>query len=268
MKIYISVDIEGISSIAHWDETEASPGGSAYSAFAEQMTQEANAAIIGALEAGASEVLVQDAHNTARNIIPSLLEKEAKLMRGWPGSIFSMVDFVEGFDGVAYIGYHSPGGSNSSPLAHTMTTKALEVKINGIRASEFSINCLSAARRGAASIFLSGDEGICNEAAAFAPGLIAVATKTGKGNSIVGIHPQKAIDLIQSGMKEAVESLKAEKIKPIAMPSAFEVEIMYKDHDRAYYNSSYPGAKLVDERTINFKAVDCLDVMAFFHFVL
>jgi D-amino peptidase len=52
MKVYISVDIEGVAGITHWDEAEkAHPD---YPEFREQMTREAVAAIEGAQAAGAN----------------------------------------------------------------------------------------------------------------------------------------------------------------------------------------------------------------------
>ena len=71
-KIFISADIEGTSGIAHWNETERTIPHD-YDYFAGQMTREVAAACEGAREAGAEEVLVKDAHDSARNLIPAEL---------------------------------------------------------------------------------------------------------------------------------------------------------------------------------------------------
>ena len=75
MKIYISADIEGVTGVTHWDETDLGKGES--SLFREQMTAEVVAACEGALQAGATEIWVKDAHDSARNIIASRLPHEA-----------------------------------------------------------------------------------------------------------------------------------------------------------------------------------------------
>ena len=89
MKIYISADIEGVTGVTHWDETDLTKG--EYNQFREQMTAEVVAACEGALEAGATEIWVKDAHDSARNIIAAKLPQAAKLIRGWSGHPFIMV---------------------------------------------------------------------------------------------------------------------------------------------------------------------------------
>ena len=82
LKVYISVDMEGITDVIHWNETNP---GDDYNYYRMLMTKEANAAIEGAMNAGATEIVVRDAHSSARNIIPDLLNKKAKLIREWSG---------------------------------------------------------------------------------------------------------------------------------------------------------------------------------------
>ena len=89
MKVYISADIEGVTGTSHWDEADKKS--SDFSEFQEQMTAEVIAACEGALQAGATEMLVKDAHDTARNIIASKLPQEVSLIRGWSGHPFKMV---------------------------------------------------------------------------------------------------------------------------------------------------------------------------------
>ena len=98
MKAYLSVDIEGVAGIAHWDE--ASKREADYAEFQDQMTSEAVAACEGALEAGATEVWIKDAHGTGRNIRQEALPVEAVLIRGWSNHPLGMVQELDaGFDG-------------------------------------------------------------------------------------------------------------------------------------------------------------------------
>jgi hypothetical protein len=93
MKVYITADIEGVTGATHWDETDKKNPD--YGEFQEQMTAEVVAACEGALNAGATEIWVRDAHWTGRNIIPSKLPREAKLVRGWSGHPFSMMQGLD-----------------------------------------------------------------------------------------------------------------------------------------------------------------------------
>src|SRR5512142_1232397 len=106
MKVYISADIEGITGTTHWDETEKKHAD--YAEFREQMTAEVVAACEGALAAGASEIWVKDAHDSARNIIAGRLPREARLLRGWSGHPYLMMDQLDKtFQACLMIGYHS-----------------------------------------------------------------------------------------------------------------------------------------------------------------
>src|SRR5512136_2420739 len=129
MKIYISADIEGVTGVTHWDETDL--GKAESSLFREQMTAEVAAACEGALQAGATEIWVKDAHDSARNIIAAKLPQEVRLSRGWSSHPFAMVqELDETFQAVMMIGYHSRAAGGTSPLAHTMTGSFAHILLN------------------------------------------------------------------------------------------------------------------------------------------
>jgi D-amino peptidase len=109
MKVFISADIEGVTGITHWDEADRLKP--EYSEFREQMTAEVSAACEGALQAGFTEIWVKDAHASARNLIAAKLPRETRLIRGWSGHPFSMVQELDAsFDAMLMIGYHSRVG--------------------------------------------------------------------------------------------------------------------------------------------------------------
>ena len=131
MRVYISADIEGVTNVTDWTETERIDGKD-YEWAREQMTREVSAACLGALEAGADEIVVKDSHDSALNLIPDKLPRGVKLIRGWAASTDSMMALVDrGFDLAFMVGYHSEGYSNKNPLAHTMThARLMATKIN------------------------------------------------------------------------------------------------------------------------------------------
>jgi D-amino peptidase len=90
LKVFISVDMEGIAGVVTPEETSRS--GMDYGYFRRIMTEETNAAIEGALAAGASTVVVRDSHGSARNILPGLLNRNALLLRDWSGGHLSMME--------------------------------------------------------------------------------------------------------------------------------------------------------------------------------
>ena len=134
-KVFISVDMEGVAGVVHWEEV--SRNGKDYDYFRELMTDETNAAIEASLEMGAEEILVRDSHGSARNIIPTLLHEKAMLLRDWSGEYKSMMEGIdETFDAVIFIGYHAKAGTPDSPLAHTMNGNVKDISINGISMPE------------------------------------------------------------------------------------------------------------------------------------
>lgn len=265
MKVYISVDIEGVAGITHWDEAEIGKPG--YEAFREQMTAEATAACEGALAAGASEVVVKDAHWTGRNILPERLPEPVRLIRGWSGHpLFMVQDLDASFDALAMVGYHSAAGDGGNPLAHTMSGEESKILVNGELMSEFAFHSYAAAELGVPSVFLSGDQNLCDTATASNPAIHTVATKSGAGASTTSIHPALAARNIREGMEAALGD-EAARAAP-ALAGAFELELWYKKNEDAYKASFYPGARLDAPHCVCFHTDSFFEIMRMLQFVL
>ncbi len=257
MKVFISADIEGVAGISQWDETNHEHMRGRY--YAEQMTKEVDAACQAAIELGA-EVVVRDAHDSARNLNVRQLPEDVKFVRGWARSPMSMMETLDdSFDAVIYIGYHSAAYTPFSPLAHTMSSRKYQkIMINGEIASEFTINTYLSYYHGVPVVALSGDEGLCQAVKAFDDRILTVATQHGIGNSTVSIHPDKAIKQIKAMVKKALSDL-TEK-RPIEMPKTFEMQIEYKQIADYHAASFYPGVTKIDGRTLAFKSDDFYEV--------
>jgi D-amino peptidase len=265
LRLFISADIEGTTGISHWDETDYDRGGRWYDYFRALMTAEVGAVCKGAHDAGARYIRVKDAHDSARNIIPTDLPEYVSMNRNWSGHPFSMVSGLdEGFDALAFTGYHSPAHSVGNPLSHTLNTSLDEMTINGERASEYMIHSYIASMLGIPVIFLSGDEDLCEAAKDLSPGIVTVATNKGVGWGVTSPHPTAAQHMLYEGVKSAVQ--KGGDKCFVKLPSSFDVSVKYTVHHTAYKNSFYPGARLVGEKTVGYASDDYMDVLRFFHF--
>jgi len=265
MKVFLTADIEGVTGATHWDETDKKHAD--YAEFREQMTAEVVAACEGALAAGATEIWVKDAHASARNILADKLPREARLLRGWSGHPFGMVNGLDGtFAALLFVGYHSRAGSGASPLSHTISGQPFYIRINERYAAEFLMYGYVAGLVGVPAVFLSGDAGLCEDARSLIPAIETVAVKEGVGDSTVNIHPHLAVERIRAGAERALKGDLSRCRVP--MPAHFAVEIAYKSHFTAYGNSFYPGARLAAANTIQFESDDYFEVMRFFSFVL
>lgn len=264
MKIFISADIEGVSGCTTWDETEK--GSELYNYYAEQMTLEVKAACEGANEAGASEIVIKDAHNDGKNIDHRKLPKNTKLIRNWAGHPFCMVQELDDtYDAVLFIGYHSAAGKDTNPLAHTMAQFVEELRINGEIASEFLIHAYAASYLDVPVAFLSGDAGLCNDIENKNENIRTVAVKEGRGNSTISIHPDLACDLIKSEVKDILSKDLSKNI--VELPKEFILEIRYKEHKDAHRRQFYPGMKQVDEKTISMKSNDYMEIIKAINFL-
>jgi len=263
VKVYISADIEGVTGVTHWDETQLEKD--EFKAPREQMTAEVVAACEGALQAGATEIWVKDAHHTARNLIAAKLPQQVRLIRGWSGHPLMMVQELDSsFRAAMFIGYHSRAGGAGSPLAHTMSGRLDYLSINGRFASEFLLHGYAAAYVKAPVVFVSGDKGLCDEVAEVNAHIHSVAVKEGIGGSTISIHPAIATARIKEGAFKAVSGDVA--ACTLDLPPQFTVEARFKDHFEAFNRGWYPGARQTDPKTVQFVSEDYFEVLRFLLF--
>ena len=264
MKVYSSADIEGTAGIASWSATNL--GDPEHRAAAQEMTLEAVAACQGALDAGATELYVKDAHDSGRNMDLSLFPREAKVIFDWTLTPDSMVAGLDGsFDALMFVGYHSPAGLPGSPLSHTMNRGNNYVKINGELASEFLLHAYVGAARGVPSVMVSGDKLLCGHAQEFVPGIQTAPVKEGLGRATVNLTPQLACERIREAAREGL--LHRNRCH-LAVPETLTMEIGFKDHLKALRASHYPGATLVDPYTVTYTAATVDEMMTARMFIL
>lgn len=265
MKIFISADIEGV--VGSTFKEECRKGDPEYKQFADQMTLEVVAACEGAIEAGATEVVVKDGHGLANNIDVFKMPKGVKLIRGKSGHPYNMMyGLDESFDAVMFIGYHSGAGNAGSPLSHTSTGATNYIKLNGMYTTEFLINSYTAENNRVPVVFLSGDSEICNESKRINPNITTVITKECYGGSTVNLSREEALQKIKSGVKDAL-TRDISKCH-IGVPEEFEEIISFKDHVHAFRMKFYPGMEKIDDHTIKLVTKDYMDIITANTFVL
>jgi D-amino peptidase len=252
--------MEGVSGLIHWDET--SEGGADYPLFRKLMTAEANAAIAGALDAGATEIVVRDAHGSARNILPDLLRPEARLLREWNSPLSMMEGIDKTFDAVVFIGYHARAGTPNAVLKHTMSLSLFDVILNGVRMPEAAWNAAIAGYFDVPVVFLSGDSAIGRQIQEIIGPIGTVAVKEGMGPAALMIHPAKSQEMIQKGVAAALRNLKA--YKPYKPAAPYKLEIVFTDENQARRASQVPGATRTGERSVAFTSGDLLEIVTDF----
>ncbi|OON92926.1 MAG: hypothetical protein ATN31_07605 [Candidatus Epulonipiscioides saccharophilum] len=261
MKIYISADIEGISSISTWQESDmtASPEAKA------RMTKEAKVACEAVIECGAKEILLKDAHGYGKNIYHEDLPKQVKLMNGWANHPYNMIEGIDNsYDGIVFLGYHSPAGSIYSPLSHTLDTKLSKVKLNGRVASEFLIYHTLSNYLNVPTLLVTGDGGLIREVNELDPDIETVAVKEGFAGAVISNHPDVTCQNIKEAIKRGFENKDSLDMK---VAKNFVLEVSFKEHKNAYKYSFFPKVKQIDSHTVKLESKDYFDILTFLVFI-
>ena len=224
-KVYISVDMEGISGINGDDQTSA--GQAEYARGRKLMVEDANAAIRGAFAGGATDVLVNDSHGGQRNLLPEDLDPRARLI----SHSFKRHGMVEGldetFDSILFIGYHARASAPRGLFAHTGSGIVRDLQLNGVAVGEGGINAAMAAWFGVAVALVTGDDTAVEEVKAIAPGVKGVTVKRAINTRAVEMLPlAEARRLIEAGAKEAVAA--AKKPAPVRK-GPYRVTMQFRD---------------------------------------
>jgi D-amino peptidase len=258
LKVFISVDLEGICGVINWDET--SQGGPDYPLFRKLMTQEANAAIEGALAAGATEILVRDSHGSGRNILPDLLRPEARLLRDWTYGPLSMMEGIDkSFDAVIFVGYHARAGTPDAVLKHTMTLSIYDVILNGKKMPEAGFNGAIAGYFGVPVVLVSGDQAIAQQAKELFGEVEAVVVKEAIATAAIMLSPVRAQGLIRTKTTAALKRLK--DFKPYKLNPPYNLEVVYTDESMAVKASWIPGAVRTGARSVSFTSNDFMEML-------
>ncbi|MFV9510634.1 M55 family metallopeptidase [Tepidibacillus sp. LV47] len=254
MKIYISVDMEGISGVATNMQLKKNDE---YSRFRKLMTQDVNAAIEGAFRGGATEVVVSDGHGNMSNILIEELDPRARLISGNNRVMCQMEGIDDSFDGVFFVGYHGrEGGSERSVISHTLAGIAVnEMKINGKVVGESELNAGVAGFFGVPVLLVTGDDVVTSEIKSTLPYVETVVVKRGIDRFAADLLPlQQAHELIRTKAELAVK--KAKQIEPYRIEGPITFEIEFKGSNQALMTTTIPSVELIEPKRIRFTCDD------------
>ncbi|HET6894098.1 MAG TPA: M55 family metallopeptidase [Candidatus Baltobacteraceae bacterium] len=256
MNIYISCDMEGTAGVCSWEQVDARKYTPDYFIYRKYMTGEVRAAIDGAREAGAQGICVNDSHGPMRNLILDDLLDDVRVVFG-NRKPFSMVQQVDAqFGGVFFTGYHGAIGDANATLCHTYTPSVIyDVRINGVRCSEATLNAALAGHFGVPVLLITGDRVTVEGAKAQMPWITGVVVKESIGNYAVdSISPQAAQDAIKAGASQAVRN--AANAKPFVFEPPITMEIDMTRVEQADYVSLIPGFERSGARQVRFAHID------------
>lgn len=241
MKILIAVDMEGITGVTTWDQV--TPGHAEYARFRKLMTQDVNAAVRGACDAGAEEVIVADGHWNGSNILIEELDPRAKLNSGSPSPFSMMQGIDESVDGVIFIGYHARNGTPDAILDHTWSSKTVSnVWLNDILTGEYGLNAALAGHFGVPVIMVSGDQTACAQVTELLGEMETAVVKQASGRFAAEcLAPQVTQEMICLGAERAVGRLaEGDMTDPFILDTPIRVTVEFFTSDMADRASRIP----------------------------
>jgi D-amino peptidase len=253
-RIFISVDMEGIGGITTVRQTTR--GTDDYEWARRLMTQETNAAVEGAFDAGALNVVVSDSHGDMGNLLPHELDGRVELVQGTPKLPWSMLAGIdEDFTGAIFVGYHAGAGTAGAILDHTYTGWFADVRVNGESWNETHLNAALAGTFGVPLLVVAGDRACCEQAEARLPWVRTVTTKEGFANRAGRSRsPENVREELRVVVSDAVKlSDRAEVWRPEG-PYALEVDVT--STALADVLAIAPGTERPATRTLRFVTED------------
>jgi D-amino peptidase len=254
MRVFISVDMEGISGLTDSDEMVFE--GREYERGRRLITGDLNAAIEGAFAGGATEVVVNESHWMMRNLLTEDVDPRAEVIRGNIKRGCMVEGLDESFDAMLLVGYHSKHGTPFGVMNHTMLGKEIQnIYLNGDPVGEMAINAAYAGQMGVPVALVTGDQTAVEEAQQTFGDIETATVKEGRGRFTAKLlHPSVGQERIREAAKRAVE--RAPKMKPFVAGPPATMGFEFTSTAMAEVCSWVPTVERIGPRTVEFEFGD------------
>ena len=262
MKVFISADMEGATGVTNMlDVVEGKPG---YERFRKMMTGDVNAAVAGAFEGGAKEVLVNDSHYTMRNVLLEELDPRSSLISGSNKPLCMMQGIDRTFDAVFFVGYHARAGTREAVGNHTLLGREIiNVRLNGQLVGETELNAAIAGYYDVPVVMVAGDDKVAREAGAVLGDVETAVVKEGIDRWTAKCYPpQETGRRIREAAENALKRLK--DFKPFQIDRQIKLEIEFMSTSEASLPTLFPNVVREDSRTVSVTDTDYIRVFKAF----
>ncbi len=254
MKVYILVDGEGITGVVD-HESQVKPGSPGYEETRKLLMSDLNSAIEGAIEGGATEVIVYDMHYYGLNVITNELHPEAKIVLGKPPKIAPPAGLDESFKALIMIGYHSMAETKGGLLSHTYTLDMKALRVNKILMGEIGLESAIAGAKNVPLAMISGDSMAMKEARALPGDFEEACVKYAAGeHGALCLPSSKTSKLIREKARAALG--KIDELKPYKLQPPYTIEIEFYEESSAHKASTIEGVTRKDINKIEMKGDD------------
>lgn len=252
MKVWISVDMEGIGGIV--DRTQLLPGLLNFDRSRPYMIGEMKTAVRAAWEAGATAVVVNDSHDGMLTLTwheMADLPQETVLISG-TGKRYSMGEGIVGSDVALFVGYHAMAGTAKAVMDHTYAGDIYRVRLNGREVGETGLNAHLAGYFGIPVGLVAGDQSLAHEARALLPDAEMVITKEATGRQSARLFsPAVVQERLDAGVRRALQrTASGQGQKPLQASGPMEIEVGFMTTHAADLANLMPETERVDGRTV------------------
>jgi len=258
MRIYISADLEGVNGVVSYEQVD--PGGALYPLAREWMISEVCAAIRGCRAGGATEIVVNDAHNRGLNLLPDRLPAPAHLLTGYDKPLSMMEGIDRGFDAALFLGYHAKAGTPRAVHDHTFSASTFhDVRINGLSVGEFGLKAALAGWLDVPVLLVTGDQALCEEAKALHPPVETLAVKEASSRYAALCLPfEVSLQRIEQAVQAAIS--RRQQIPPLRIAPPFRLECVFQKTEQAERASRTRLGRRSDPYTLIYETDDYLDL--------
>jgi D-amino peptidase len=265
LKVYISADMEGVAGVVTGEQL--GPDGFEYQRFREFMTAEVLAAIAGAREAGAGEIVVSDSHGNGQNLLIERLPPDVTVIRSWPRPLQMMEGIDSTFDAAIFIGYHASTTNPQGVRAHTISSARLAaVLLNGTPMPEAGINAAIAGHFGVPVVMVSGDDATIAETRRIIGEVEGAVVKRALGfHAAATMTPEAAQGLIRERVKTALS--RRASIRPYVLRAPIRLDVTFKNYQPAQVLAYLPIVEQTSAHSIRYTARTMIEISKFLVFV-
>ena len=270
LKIFMLCDMEGSSGIFTREQAWYWENGVRDQVAAEArelFTADVNAASAAALAAGVGELIVCDTHHGGGNLIreKALTDPRISYQYRSVGMENGKRRWMPGMDqtvaGLMLPGHHAKAFTEKAFLPHTWNHEWVDFTINGQSVGEIGIETCFAGHWDVPLIFVQSDEAGCYEARRQFPGVVTTAVKQGTGELCTGLDAESARRETARGVGEAIEKLRAGKMRPYKPTLPMTITLRMRTMDAAAKAAQRPGVLRLDDHTVEARVGKQADVV-------
>ncbi|MCB5266598.1 MAG: M55 family metallopeptidase [Candidatus Cloacimonetes bacterium] len=253
MKIYISVDMEGIPGTFNWDHEKVDRA-----SVRNYMQDHVSCAIEAIRESKENhlidEIVIADSHSHGDNLFYEItdLDSRLSLIQGDPRPCYMMPGFSNKYSMVFLLGYHAATGALRGNMDHTYSNSRIQnIWINGVAMSECLINSAYAGHFGVPVALVSGDLALQNQLSQHMPWIDFVCTKEGISKFAAKNYSRP---MVRQKMDAAVKSALAKKdIPTLQYSSPVSLKIEFHSTAMADMACLMPRVERLDGKTIMYQ---------------